>query len=325
MKSANPLVSVITPTYNRAHVINRALNSVLNQTFQDFEYIIVDDGSKDNTREMINQIIASKGERNKIRFTQHEVNQGQNAALNTGLRLATGKYIAFLDSDDEWLPTMLADQVKQFESDVDVKCSYTWPGYYTRKKKLVPARRYSIKGHLYKDALEQGYICNPTTLMVAKECMDMLGGFKTEFITCQDDDICLRLAKHYKFGLVRGIRAVIYDDAGNQTITNRRVYADDWYKLFNKYEGDILAHCGKATLARHFNKAARLYLEIEDYAKVDEVTKRSNALHFTFDGLWLRAAAGIPIPGRMMYQTGWRLIQHAKGLVQRFTAAGAES
>lgn len=294
MSIQSPLISVITPTYNRAHVISRAIKSVLNQTFKDFEYIIIDDGSKDDTISLLKKIIDTDPEGKKIRFHQHPVNKGQNAALNTGLDFAAGRYVAFLDSDDEWLPDMLQSQMDQFNADKEVSCSYTWPGYYNSEKKLVPGRKYSIKGHLYKEALEQGYICNPTTLMAKKECFDKLGGFKTEFITCQDDDICLRLAKEFKFGLVPDIKAIIHDDAGNQTISNRTVYANDWYKLFNKYEKDILQYCGKKVLAKHFNKCAKLYLQIGDSKKVREVAHRSLSLHKTFKGYALLFLGMLP-------------------------------
>jgi glycosyltransferase involved in cell wall biosynthesis len=275
MNVRNPLISVITPTYNRAHVITRAINSILGQTFRDYEYIIIDDGSKDDTKSLINGIIETHPEGKRIQFHQHTVNRGQNAALNTGLSLAKGNYVAFLDSDDEWLPDMLQEQINQFQADKDVSCSYTWPGTYNSRGELVPGRKYSIKGYMYMEALTQGYICNPTTLMAKKECFDKLGGFKTEFVTCQDDDICLRLAKEFKFGLVPEIKAIIHDDAGNQTISNRTVYADDWYKLFNKYEKDILQYCGKETFARHLNKCAVLYMKIGNTGKAKEIIRRS--------------------------------------------------
>lgn len=294
MNSQYRLVTIITPTYNRAHVIQRAINSVLNQTFTDFEYIIIDDGSIDNTQSLIEHICSFNPLGDRIRFHKHIKNQGQNAALNTGLSLAKGKYIAFLDSDDEWLPDMLAEQMRQFNEDADLDCSYTWPGFYNRRKELVPGRRYSIKGYLYKEALAQGYICNPTTLMAKKECFDQMGGFKTEFVTCQDDDICLRLAKTYKFGLVPSIMAIIHDDAGNQTISNRRVYADDWYKLFNKYEQDILAYCGKPILAKHFIKCAKLYLEIGDNGQAKTVVARSLSLKGTLEGYFLLVLCQFP-------------------------------
>ena len=95
-----PLVSVIIPTFNRAEVVSRAVNSVLNQTFKDFECIVVDDGSTDETDSVL------RGFADKIKVIKTE-NRGVSAARNTGAKLAAGKYIAFLDSDDEWKPKKL--------------------------------------------------------------------------------------------------------------------------------------------------------------------------------------------------------------------------
>ena len=97
-----PIVSIIIPTFNRSNLISRSVKSVLNQTMVDFELIIVDDGSKDNTDKIIGSF---KDER--IRYFKQEINKGQNAALNFGVVKSNGKYVAFLDSDDEWMPEFL--------------------------------------------------------------------------------------------------------------------------------------------------------------------------------------------------------------------------
>lgn len=107
----NPKVSVIIPTYNRAHLIGRAIKSVLNQTYKDFEIIIVDDGSTDKTEEVVKDF---KDER--VRYIRREKNKGGSAARNTGIKAARGEYIAFQDSDDEWLPEKLEKQMKAFEA-----------------------------------------------------------------------------------------------------------------------------------------------------------------------------------------------------------------
>ena len=107
-------VSVIITTYNRAHLVGKAIKSVLNQTFQDFELIVVDDGSTDNTEEVINSFNDTR-----IRYIRHKINKGGNAARNTGLRNSKGEYIAFLDSDDEWLPEKLERQLEVFKKSQD--------------------------------------------------------------------------------------------------------------------------------------------------------------------------------------------------------------
>ena len=104
-----PDISVVIPAYNRATTIARALNSVLAQTFQDLEVIVVDDGSTDHTSEVIQQIGDAR-----VEIIRHTRNQGAAEARNTGMKAAGGKYIAWLDSDDEWLPDKLQVQLDAF-------------------------------------------------------------------------------------------------------------------------------------------------------------------------------------------------------------------
>jgi len=107
----NPTVSVIIPTYNRAHLVGRSIQSVINQTYQDFEIIVVDDGSTDNTEDIIKEF---QKKDKRIKHIKHNKNKGGSAARNTGIRAARGEYIAFLDSDDEWMPTKLEKQTSYF-------------------------------------------------------------------------------------------------------------------------------------------------------------------------------------------------------------------
>jgi len=110
-KSGDPIVSVIIPTYIRAHVLAKAIQSLLNQTYQDFEIIVVDDGSIDNTEEVVKSFNDPR-----IRYIRHKENCGGSAARNTGIRAAYGECIAFQDSDDEWLPEKLEKQMQVFEN-----------------------------------------------------------------------------------------------------------------------------------------------------------------------------------------------------------------
>lgn len=117
----NPKVSVIIATYNRAGLLPRAVNSVLDQTHEDYEIIIVDDCSPDHTQEVIRRFNGPR-----VRSFRHEVNQGAAAARNTGIANARGEYIAFLDDDDECTPNRLADQVSILDSRPEVGMVYGW-------------------------------------------------------------------------------------------------------------------------------------------------------------------------------------------------------
>lgn len=116
-----PKVSLIITTYNRARLLPRAVNSVLDQTYEDYELIIVDDCSTDSTPEMIQLF-----ENPRIRLFRHEVNRGLSAARNTGIANARGEYIAFLDDDDECTPNRLADQVSILDSNPKAGLVYGW-------------------------------------------------------------------------------------------------------------------------------------------------------------------------------------------------------
>ena len=107
-----PTVSIIIPTYNRAHLIDRSIQSVLNQTYQDFELIVVDDGSTDNTEDIIRQF---QEKDKRIKYIKHDKNKGGSAARNTGIKNSRGEYIAFQDSDDEWFPEKLEKQIEIIE------------------------------------------------------------------------------------------------------------------------------------------------------------------------------------------------------------------
>ena len=113
-----PKVSVVICTYNLARYICEAIESVLNQTYRDYELIVIDDGSVDNTKAILNKYVG------KLRYIYRE-NGGLPSARNLGIRLSKGKYVAFLDADDIWLPDKLQKQVKAIEEDDDVGLFYT--------------------------------------------------------------------------------------------------------------------------------------------------------------------------------------------------------
>ncbi len=111
MTEKRPTVSVIIPTYNRAHLLGRAIESVLDQTYQDFEIIVVDDASADETEE----VVKSFGD-DRINHIRHQKNKGGSAARNTGIKAARGEFIAFLDSDDEWVPKKLEKEIDRLQT-----------------------------------------------------------------------------------------------------------------------------------------------------------------------------------------------------------------
>ncbi len=194
-----PRVSVIIPTYNRAHLIERAIQTVLSQTYQDLEIIVVDDGSSDNTEEVV---MTLKDER--IRYIRHEENKGAPAARNTGIQAAKGDYIAFQDSDDEWLPQKLEKQMKVFET-VSAKVGVVYTGFLrieNDKKEYIPYLWVTKKeGDIHKELLKGSFITTPA-ILVRKECFKKAGMFDERLPRLQDWELVLRLSKYYDFKFI---------------------------------------------------------------------------------------------------------------------------
>ena len=161
--AANPKVSVVVTTYNRAALLPRAIRSVLAQTYEDYELIIVDDCSTDDTPDVIRTFVDSR-----IRVVRHAENTGQSAAINTGIRLARGEYIAFLDDDDEWVESKLLRQVRALdESDPRVGLVYTWFDH-RRCAQRRSARRWTQRH-------DGGPVGRPATVSSARTHFDVPG------------------------------------------------------------------------------------------------------------------------------------------------------
>ncbi len=199
MHDQHPKVSVVIPTYNRAHLISRAIQSVLDQTYQDLEIIIVDDGSTDNTEEIVKSF---KDER--IRFIRYDKNKGASAARNTGIRASKGEYIAFQDSDDEWFPDKLEQQMKVFRiSPPEIGVVYS--GFYrieADKKIYVPSDFITQKeGNIHNELLKGNFVGTPAVL-IKKECFENTKYFDENLPALEDWELWIEISKHYVFKYV---------------------------------------------------------------------------------------------------------------------------
>jgi glycosyltransferase involved in cell wall biosynthesis len=197
-KRSIPLVSVILPTYNRAKLLPRSVESVLNQTYKNFELIIIDDGSTDNTKEVVQEYIRKD---KRVIYLKHRKNKGGSAARNTGIKKAKANYIAFQDSDDEWIYNKLEKQVKIIK-----KSSYSKKVIYTSFVKVVGTGAYYLpgkdvnkkRGMIYKELLRGNFIGFPT-ILIDKECFKRVGLLDERFPRNQDWELFLRISKKYPF------------------------------------------------------------------------------------------------------------------------------
>ena len=231
----NPTVSVIIPTYNRANLMKEAIKSVLKQTYQDFEIIVIDDGSTANIEETV------KGFNNfKIRYICHTNNQGVSAARNTGIRVSRGKYIALLDSDDEWLPEKLDKQIKILQ-DGSPKLGVVYSDLLyidENGKSMNKLRNRKKEGYIYEDLLGENYVGPPSTLLVRKECFHKVGLFDDLVDTMEDWDMSIRIAKYYIFSHIK-IPLVKYRLHSNQFSKNLRVKNIAANRILVKYANEL--------------------------------------------------------------------------------------
>jgi glycosyltransferase involved in cell wall biosynthesis len=194
---AGPLLSVIIPTHNRTEMLCRALNGVLNQSFTDFEVVIVDDGSTDDSERRVDAYTDSR-----LRYFKHSESKGASAARNTGIRQARGKYVAFLDDDDEWLPHKLAKQVELLaRADGSVGLVYCWMDYYADGV-LVHEHHPVLRGYIFDQVLDRQRIGGCPTLVVRHEIVEEVGGFDETLPRGNDGDFIRRVCRKYAVDVV---------------------------------------------------------------------------------------------------------------------------
>lgn len=194
-----PKVSVIIPIYNRAQYLPDAVNSVLNQSYKDFEIIIVDDGSTDNTKEVAKKCIQQYP--GKISYF-YQKNYGPSAARNKGIKESKSNYIAFLDSDDEWLPNFLQKSMGVIQAG-----KYQWvdaAGYrveLNEKEEEINRETFHMESldnyeNLFLALLKKNVIGETSKIVIRKDYLEKVGYFNEEFKLAVDWELWIRLVKH---------------------------------------------------------------------------------------------------------------------------------
>ncbi len=207
-----PIVSVVIPTYNRADFLMQAIKSVRTQSFTDYELIVVDDGSTDHTIALLEPLI----ERKEIRYVFQQ-NQGESAARNTGVRMAQGKYIAFLDSDDLFMPEKLEKQVVCLETALDIGIVHSGYSKFDDAGNDLGYRDTShLSGWVYPQILlEWSVLIAVPAVMVRSSVLAEVGGFDEIMIHAPDLDLWRRIAMHYRFGVIPEMLSKVRKHPGN--------------------------------------------------------------------------------------------------------------
>ena len=188
-------VSVIIPTHNRSDFLRRAIASVLNQTYQDFELIVVDDASTDNTAEAVAEFNDER-----IKLLRHDTNKGGSAARNTGILASECDYIALLDDDDEWLPEKLSRQMEVLlSSPPQVGCVYSGCVDVTTTGKTIGEYIPTKRGDLSKDLVAENCVGGASSALLKRECVKKVGLFDESLPCSQDYDLWIRISNEFHF------------------------------------------------------------------------------------------------------------------------------
>ncbi len=186
-------ISVVIPTYNRRHWLPETIQSVLQQTFSPHEVIVVDDGSTDGTGEWLQKTFP------QVRYLWQQ-QSGPSAARNQGARLATGNWLAFLDSDDRWLPAKLERQVAFLQEHPEFQAVHTNEIWIRNGRRVNPKKRHQkFGGWIYPQCLPL-CIISPSSILLSRELWEWSGGFDESLPACEDYDLWLRIAAEHPIG-----------------------------------------------------------------------------------------------------------------------------
>ncbi|MBD1806885.1 glycosyltransferase [Microcoleus sp. FACHB-SPT15] len=189
-----PIISVIIPIYNGERTIRKTIESVLNQTFTDLEIIAINDGSKDSTLEIINDVLDSR-----LKVFSYP-NAGVAASRNRGLALATGDYISFIDADDLWTPDKLEAQFKALQANPQAAVAYSWTAWIDESGQFLrPGGNITVNGSAYEKLLLRDFVESGSNPLIRRQALAEVGSFDQSVTPAEDWDMWLRLAAQYEF------------------------------------------------------------------------------------------------------------------------------
>ena len=219
LKSYPNLISVIIPTYNRRHLLQKAINSVLTQSHTHFELIIVDDCSTDGTEHFVKSLPDKR-----ILYAKHEENKHASAARNTGIQMSKGEFIAFLDDDDQWLPTKLEKQLELLkQSPLSTGLIYCWMDYINQNGDIIATVRPTLKGNVFHHVLDKQRIGGCPTLLIRKSVIKDCGIFDETLLRGNDGDFIRRICLKYEVNLIPEILVKVSTNHGNQRISDNSI------------------------------------------------------------------------------------------------------
>ncbi len=274
MKS--PLVSVIIPTYNRAYILFKAIESVLNQSFKDLELIVVDDGSTDETPYLVSKyplIYVRKPRR------------GVAHARNVGISKARGEFIAFLDSDDIFVPDKIEKQLVFFEKNPSYKIVQTDEIWYKENRRINPKKIHQKAEGWFFDRAIKLCVVSMSTVLIKKELFKEVGLFDEEFWVCEDYEFWLRVALKTPMGLIKEPLVIKSGGRPDQLSATKGL---DYYrtlaliKLFKNYQKELNLEQRLMLFAEAKKKFKIFYKGALKHGNLEKAYKLKKAFEETF-------------------------------------------
>jgi glycosyltransferase involved in cell wall biosynthesis len=251
-----PSVSVIIPTFDRSRKLIRALRSVLNQRFRDYEIIVVDDGSSDDTCHALTPY------RPMIRYVKKQVNQGVSAARNSGIRLACAPWIAFLDSDDYWLEDKLSVQMEFLKGSPGTLICQTEEIWIRNGRRVNPKRRHKKpSGDIFAQSLKLCLV-SPSSVLLKRSLFDEIGFFDEALPAAEDYDMWLRISCRYPVHLID--KALVVKEGGNEDQLSRGFIGMDRFRIraiVKLLSGGMLTHAQQGEAKEELSVKCRIYGE----------------------------------------------------------------
>lgn len=260
---------MIIPTFNRLLVLSRAIESVKAQTFSGWELIVVDDGSTDGTHEWLSQQpVFGSGGQGRYFCTE---SKGVSSARNLGIKRAQGDWLAFLDSDDEWLPEKLFRQMSHIRTHLDhliVHGEEIW----VRRGQRVNPRRYHQKsgGRIFLPSIPRCVI-SPSAVMIHRQLFEQVGFFREDFPVCEDYELWLRITSRFEVGYIGDPLLIKY--GGHEDQLSQKFKAMDYWRvkaLVEQLSSQFLSAEEKTSCATTLQHKAEILLR--GYQKYDNWT-----------------------------------------------------
>lgn len=265
-------IDVIVPTYNRAHTLERAINSVLNQTYKNFILHIVDDGSTDETEDLLEKY--QENEQVKIYY---QPNLGVSAARNFAAFCGEGNWISFLDSDDEWLPEKLQTQVNYLKENPNCRFLHSEEIWIRNGVRVNPKEKHKKSNdNIFERSLEFCLI-SPSTVMIERELFEYYRGFGESFTICEDYDLWLKILLTETPGFIT--TPLIHKYGGHEDQLSTKFVAMDYWRIKSLVKLFQLSKCNEAqkeliknVLLKKSELLLKNYLKHNNQEHFDEIT-----------------------------------------------------